>query len=333
MAASLGAGRSRDLRLSINLLPEDLARAGYDDWLLDEIAAAGRRPGAGDGRDHRKRLLDRPRPASRSGWRGCAQPGSQIAVDDFGTGYASLAYLTILPLDTLKIDRGLIADIVGGSRDRIVVKAMIRMARELGLKVVVEGVETHRAAGAARRMGLRPLPGLPRRRRARRGRAGAVRRRSHAPKPLRPVRSGSFSASLAATTRARPRDSCSAPLSRASAGRPVAADDQLAVGPQLGRALQPLDIGQQPGEVGEAAVDEGHHRALGADVELGDARRAAVDLGLDDLSAGCWFPAAACRSGRSSRRRIRRRPGGPRARPGGGTGPCAGRGRGHRLRG
>ena len=51
--------------------------------------------------------------------------GSRIAVDDFGTGYASLAYLTTLPLDTLKIDRGLITDIVGGSRDRIVVKAMI----------------------------------------------------------------------------------------------------------------------------------------------------------------------------------------------------------------
>ena len=42
----------------------------------------------------------------------------------------------------LKIDRGLIAHIVGGERDRIVVKAMIRLARELGLSVVVEGVES-----------------------------------------------------------------------------------------------------------------------------------------------------------------------------------------------
>ena len=41
----------------------------------------------------------------------------------------------------IKIDRGLIADLVGGERDRIVVKAMIRLARELNLKVVVEGVE------------------------------------------------------------------------------------------------------------------------------------------------------------------------------------------------
>ena len=66
---------------------------------------------------------------------------------------------------------------------------------------------------------------------------------------------------------------CSAPRSRASAVGQSRLIDQLAVGPQLGRALQPLDIGEQPGEVGEAAVDEGHHRAPGADVELGDARR------------------------------------------------------------
>ena len=68
--------------------------------------------------------------------------GLSIAIDDFGTGYASLAYLTSLPLDMIKIDRGLITDIVGGERDRIVVKAMIRLARELGLQVVIEGVES-----------------------------------------------------------------------------------------------------------------------------------------------------------------------------------------------
>ena len=70
------------------------------------------------------------------------EAGIQIALDDFGTGYASLAYLGSLPLDALKIDRGLIAEIVGGERDRIVVKAMIGLARELGLKVIVEGVES-----------------------------------------------------------------------------------------------------------------------------------------------------------------------------------------------
>jgi EAL domain-containing protein (putative c-di-GMP-specific phosphodiesterase class I) len=66
----------------------------------------------------------------------------RIAVDDFGTGYANLAYLTSLPLDAIKIDRAMVANLVGENRDRIVVKAMISLARELGLEVVVEGVES-----------------------------------------------------------------------------------------------------------------------------------------------------------------------------------------------
>ena len=61
---------------------------------------------------------------------------------EVGTGYASLSYLTTLPLDALKIDRGMIVDLVDGTRDRIVVRAMIGLARELKLKVIAEGVET-----------------------------------------------------------------------------------------------------------------------------------------------------------------------------------------------
>ncbi|MES2903609.1 MAG: EAL domain-containing protein [Pseudomonadota bacterium] len=134
-------GPLNDLRLSLNLVPEDLAREGYDDWLVAELAEAGVDP---------RRLtleitesslvIDRSIVATRL--TRLRDLGIEIAVDDFGTGYANLAYLTSLPLDSLKIDRGLIAEIVGGSRDRIVVKAMIGMARELGLKVVVEGIET-----------------------------------------------------------------------------------------------------------------------------------------------------------------------------------------------
>ena len=129
------------LRVSINLLAEDLTRPGYERWLLDEIAAAGLTPERVTAEITENGLLaDQPAAAARLAMLRAA--GVRIAVDDFGTGYCSLAYLTSLPLDTLKIDRGLIADIVGGTRDRIVVKAMIRLARELGLSVVVEGVES-----------------------------------------------------------------------------------------------------------------------------------------------------------------------------------------------
>jgi EAL domain-containing protein (putative c-di-GMP-specific phosphodiesterase class I) len=140
-SAAVWEGPLRDLGLSINLLPADISRDGYETWLLDEIAAAGVDPRRVTAEITESALLvDRQSVAERLSI--LRDAGLRIAVDDFGTGYASLAYLTSLPLDAIKIDRGLIADLVGGERDRIVVKALIHLARELELKVVVEGVET-----------------------------------------------------------------------------------------------------------------------------------------------------------------------------------------------
>lgn len=134
-------GELAHLRLSINLIPEDIVREGYVAWLLDEIAAAGLKPERVTVELTESTLIaDQPAAAVRLACLRAA--GVQIAIDDFGTGYSCLAYLSALPLDTIKIDRGLITDLVGGSKDRIVVRALIRLARELGLKVVVEGVES-----------------------------------------------------------------------------------------------------------------------------------------------------------------------------------------------
>jgi EAL domain-containing protein (putative c-di-GMP-specific phosphodiesterase class I) len=139
--AAVWEGPLKGLGISINLLPADLSRPGYEDWLLDEIRVAGIDPKRVTAEITESALLiDHETVAERL--HKLRDAGVRIAVDDFGTGYASLAYLTSLPLDAIKIDRGLVRDIVGGERDRIVVKAMIHLARELDLKVVVEGVET-----------------------------------------------------------------------------------------------------------------------------------------------------------------------------------------------
>ena len=134
-------GPLAELNLSINLLPMDLERPGFDRWLLDEIAAADLAPERITVEIVESSLVADP-PAVAVRLSAMRAAGVRIAIDDFGTGYSSLAYLTSLPIDTIKIDRALIADIVGGSRDRIVVKAMISLARELGHKVIIEGVES-----------------------------------------------------------------------------------------------------------------------------------------------------------------------------------------------
>ena len=74
------------------------------------------------------------------------QLGVRIAIDDFGTGYSSLKYLTTYPVDRLKIAQELISRVNKDVRNATVVRAAIRLAHELGIEVIAEGVETEAQA-------------------------------------------------------------------------------------------------------------------------------------------------------------------------------------------
>jgi diguanylate cyclase (GGDEF)-like protein len=68
--------------------------------------------------------------------------GVGLAIDDFGTGYSNMGYLARLHIDVLKLDRSFVSNISASEEYRVIIHAIIRMAKVLGMKVVAEGIET-----------------------------------------------------------------------------------------------------------------------------------------------------------------------------------------------
>ena len=91
----------------------------------------------------------------------------RTSIDDYGTGYSSLAYLGHLPADELKLDRSLTADVDADARTAAIVRHTVALAHELGLSVVAEGVEDVATAAVLAQLGCdvaqgyavaRPMP-------------------------------------------------------------------------------------------------------------------------------------------------------------------------------
>jgi EAL domain-containing protein (putative c-di-GMP-specific phosphodiesterase class I) len=86
--------------------------------------------------------------------------GIRIALDDFGAGNSSLAWLKEHPLDAIKIDRSFVAGLAGDSRDQAIVASLISLARALGCAVTAEGVETEDQLIALRVLGCERAQGF-----------------------------------------------------------------------------------------------------------------------------------------------------------------------------
>lgn len=93
--------------------------------------------------------------------------GVRLALDDFGTGYSSMNFLKRFPVDIVKIDRSVIADLGVNRVSDSIVEAMVQLAHKLGLTVVAEGVETEAQRAAVAELGCdlsqgfyyaRPMP-------------------------------------------------------------------------------------------------------------------------------------------------------------------------------
>ncbi len=93
--------------------------------------------------------------------------GFRLSIDDFGTGYSSLGYLRKLPVHSIKIDKSFVMDMVVNEDDGVIVRSIIDLAHNLGLKVVAEGVESQEVLDRLKELGCdqaqgyhmsRPLP-------------------------------------------------------------------------------------------------------------------------------------------------------------------------------
>jgi len=132
--------RGLDLTVSVNVSAMQFQQADFIERVAAVLEAAGLSPGQLELELTESILMDADEALQRLA--ALERLGVQLAIDDFGTGYSSFGYLKRFPIRRLKIDRSFVNGLPGGESDAGIVRAMIQLARSLGLKVVAEGVET-----------------------------------------------------------------------------------------------------------------------------------------------------------------------------------------------
>jgi EAL domain-containing protein (putative c-di-GMP-specific phosphodiesterase class I) len=140
------------LRVSVNLSPRQLAQPDLTDRIARAVTAAGVSPGSLCLEVTEGAVMDKPEEALETLKR-LRRLGVQVAIDDFGTGYSSLSYLKRFPVDWLKVDRSFVEGVDRDASDVAIVRAIVGMARSLGLIVVAEGVERAEQLAAVKALG------------------------------------------------------------------------------------------------------------------------------------------------------------------------------------
>src|SRR3970040_1873381 len=86
--------------------------------------------------------------------------GVRVSIDDFGTGYSSLGYLKRLPVDSVKIDRSFVGDLMADADDAAIVTAIVGLAQTMNLNTVAEGVETEEQLAFLKNLNCRLVQGF-----------------------------------------------------------------------------------------------------------------------------------------------------------------------------
>jgi EAL domain-containing protein (putative c-di-GMP-specific phosphodiesterase class I) len=134
------AGRS-PIKLSVNVSARQFGQRSFFDFLQQTIALSAVDTRYLELELTESSLMEDPQLVTEVLTR-IKEQGISIAIDDFGTGYSSLSYLSRFPIDRLKVDRSFVKNVTTNANDRAIVEAIFAMAEKLGIRVVVEGVET-----------------------------------------------------------------------------------------------------------------------------------------------------------------------------------------------
>ena len=128
------------LRLAVNISPRQLARPDFCQGVEQMLSQFGF-PAEKLELEITERILLADDNAILSQLQQLDRLGVRLSVDDFGTGYSALGYLKRFPIDTIKIDRSFVSDMVTDKENEILVRTIIAMGHGLGLEVIAEGVE------------------------------------------------------------------------------------------------------------------------------------------------------------------------------------------------
>ena len=136
-------GLGKDLRISVNLSSRQFVRPGIVDTIRKVIQDAVISPHLLEVEITESTIMHNIQVTIES-LKAISAMGVRVAIDDFGIGYSSLAYLKRFPIDTLKIDRAFIRDLTIDPDDEAITSLIVAMARSLKLSVIAEGVETNK---------------------------------------------------------------------------------------------------------------------------------------------------------------------------------------------
>ncbi len=139
--AALWHQRGTPVPISVNVSALQFQQAQFTDRVANMLAVSGLPPRLLE-LELTESILVRDAADALQRLRTLAGLGVQLAIDDFGTGYSSLSYLKRFPINKLKIDRSFVRGLPDDDSDVGIVRAILQMARALGLQVIAEGVET-----------------------------------------------------------------------------------------------------------------------------------------------------------------------------------------------